>query len=239
MNAMPLLLREESPLSPPPPTVYDANAPPPKVRLALFASFHGGFHILRQLLREPLSNHVTVTGVATDDPKQPFTHANVRLWRYPHTQAEEECVARLAEEHGISVYRGHVKTSEFERMFIYDWSPDLCLMATFGEMIPKRIFTVPRLGFYNFHHSDIAWPSYPGPDPIAAMLRDGKTHVVITMHEVSEVLGGGRFVARAPPVPLPSDANGAIVHRLTWPRMGGWIREQVLRLIQPAGVIVH
>jgi hypothetical protein len=28
-------------------------------------------------------------------------------------------------------------------------------MATFGQLIPRQIFTVPRLGFYNFHHSDV------------------------------------------------------------------------------------
>ena len=71
------------------------------------------------------------------------------------------------------------------------------------------------------------------------MIRDGKTHVVITMHEVSEVLDGGRFVAHSPRVPLSPDGNGAIIHRMTWPRMGGWICERVLRLIQAAPVQVH
>jgi hypothetical protein len=75
--------------------------------------------------------------------------------------------------------------------------------------------------------SDLVWPSYPGPDPIRDMLRDGKTHVVITMHEVAEVLDGGRFVARSHPVPLPPDANSVIVHRLTWPQMGPFIRRAV------------
>jgi len=50
---------------------------------------------------------------------------------------------------------------------------------------------------------------------------------------------GGRFVAHSPRVPLPPGENGANVHRMTWPRMDGWIREQVLRLIQPATVLVH
>ena len=97
----------------------------------------------------------------------------------------------MAREHGIPVYRGRIKTPEFERMFVEDWSPDLCLMATFGQLIPKRLFQVPRLGFYNFHHADDAWPSYPGPDPIAAMVRDGRTHLVLTIHKVTDVIDGG------------------------------------------------
>ena len=38
------------------------TAPKPKTRVAVFGSFHGGFHVLRQLLREPLAHQVIVTG---------------------------------------------------------------------------------------------------------------------------------------------------------------------------------
>ena len=115
--------------------------------MAVFGSFHGGYHVLRQLLREPLAAHCQVTGLVTDDPKQPFTHANVRLWRHVHTKIEEEWLAKMARAHGLPMYHGRIKTPEFERMFLDDWAPDLCLMATFGQMIPARLFTVPRLGF--------------------------------------------------------------------------------------------
>ena len=164
---MPLLLRDEPRLFPNLPSIYDATDAPPKVRVAVFGSFHGGYHVLWQLLREPLASQVTVTGLATDDPKQPFTHASVRLWRHVHTKVEEEWVAKLAKAHGLPVYRGRIKTPEFERLFIEDWAPDLCLMATFGQLIPQQIFTVPRLGFYNFHHSDVM------PHPVLCRMVSG------------------------------------------------------------------
>ena len=105
-------------------------------------------------------------------------------------------------------------------------------MATFGQMIPRSLFEVPRLGFYNFHHSDDTWPSYPGPVPIRDMVRDGKTHVVITMHEVTAVLDGGDAFARSHKVPLPPDANSVKVHRLTWPQMGPFIRRVVGSILE-------
>lgn len=236
MNSMPLLLRDEPMRSPNQPSIYYPVATPPKVRVALFGSFHGGHTVLSELLEPPLAELIDVTGVATDVPTQPFVHADVRLWKYPHTEEEERLVPKLAFENGLPLFTGRVKTPEFERTFTHEWRPDLCLMATFGQLIPKRIFQVPRLGFYNFHHSDEAWPSYPGPDPIRDMLRDGKTHVVINMHEVSEVLDGGRFVARSHRVRLPADANAVVVHRLTWPQMGEFIRNQVKRLVR-SGVL--
>src|ERR1017187_10500237 len=203
------------------------TAPKRKVRIVVFGSFYGGYHVLSELLQPPLAEQVMVVGVATDDITQPFVHANVRLWKYPHTRAEELLVPQFAGAHDLPVYTGRVKTPEFERTFVAEWKPDLCLMATFGQMIPRSIFEVPQLGFYNFHHSDNVWPSYPGPDPIRDMVRDGKTHVVITMHEVSEVLDGGAAVGQSHKVPLPPDANAVKVHRITWPQMGPLIPHQV------------
>ena len=201
----------------------------PRARVAVFGSFYGGYHVLRELLKPPLAELVTVVGVATDELAQPFIHADVRLWKYPHTREEELMTPRFADAHGLPVYTCRVKSPEFQQMFVEEWKPDLCLMATFGQMIPRSIFEVPRLGFYNFHHSDVTWPSYPGSDPIRDMVRDGKTHVVITMHQVTEVLDGGVAVARSHKVTLPPDANAVKVHRLTWPQMGPFIRREVLR----------
>jgi methionyl-tRNA formyltransferase len=41
-------------------------------------------------------------------------------------------------------------------------------MATFGQLIPRQIFTVPRLGFYNFHHSDLM------PHPVLCRMAGGR-----------------------------------------------------------------
>jgi methionyl-tRNA formyltransferase len=205
-------------------------APPArKPRVVLFGSFHGGFHVLQTLLE--MADAVEVVGVVSDDPSQSFCNAKVRLWRLPHTLEEELLVPRLAAANNLAVYSGRVKSPDFARLFCEFWKPDLCLMATFGQKIPPHIFGVPALGFYNFHHSDVTWPSYPGPDPIGDMVRDGKTHVVLTMHEVNELIDDGRAFARSHAVPLPPEADSVKVHRITWPQMGPFIREQVLRLV--------
>src|ERR1035441_5192256 len=78
---------------------------PTRARVAVFGSFYGGYHVLSELLEPPLAELVTVVGVATDDPRQPFTHANVRLWKYPHTELEEQLVPSLARENEWPVYR--------------------------------------------------------------------------------------------------------------------------------------
>jgi methionyl-tRNA formyltransferase len=204
-----------------------------KVRVAVFGSFLGGRALIQALRTEPISRLVSLVGIATDDPRQPFTHPNVRLWKYPHTREDELIVRMLAEREGVPLWTGKVIGPDFLLMFSESWAPDLCLMATFGQKIPKSIFSLPPLGFYNFHHSDSSWPSYAGPDPIAAMLRDGKTTVYLTMHEVSELLDGGRFVARSDPMPLPQGINAIELHRTTWPKVAGFLENVILQLIGP------
>ena len=221
------VLRETSP-------IYHATAPPPKTRVAVFGSFMGGYHVLQELLFGPLARRVTVVGVATDDPTQPFTHPSVRLWKYAHSRDDELLAPRFATAQGLPVFTGRVKSSEFFELFMDDWRPSLCLMATFGQKIPTALINYPSLGFYNFHHCGDTWPSYPGPDPIAAMLRDGRTHLVLTIHKVTDVIDGGEFVARSHQVPIPDGINAIEMHRITWPQMGPFIRRSVGAMLTAA-----
>ena len=208
---------------------------PPKsespVRVAVFGSFMGGYHVLSELLFGELAARIKVAGVATDDPTQPFTNSKVRLWKYPHTSDDETLVRRFAASQDLPVFTGRVKSPEFHEMMANDWQPDLCLMATFGQKIPNHLITLPRFGFFNFHHSGPTWPSYPGPDPIAAMQRDGLKHLVLTLHKVSEVIDDGEFVARSHPVAIPAGINAIDMHRITWPQMDSFIRRAVQEIL--------
>lgn len=219
------ILRERS-------CAYGSRNAPARIRVAVFGSFMGGFHVLKELLEGPLAKRVEVVGVATDDPTQPFTHATVRLWKYPHSRDDETLVPRYARRFGLPVYDGRIRTVAFEQFFTRDWRPELCLMATFGQKIPNSLIRFPALGFYNFHHSGDLWPSYPGPDPIRDMIRDGRTHLVLTIHTVTDVIDGGEFVARSHRVPLAAHANAVGMHRITWPQMGGFIRKAVGDLLE-------
>jgi len=202
-----------------------------RARVVVFGSFMGGYHVLRELIFGELSNRVQVVGVATDDPTQPYTNARVRLWKHPHTPGDETMVRQFAKSQEIPVFTGRVKSLEFHELLVNDWKPNLCLMATFGQKIPKHIIEVPRMGFFNFHHSGPTWPSYPGPDPIAAMQRDGLTHLVLTIHRVNELIDDGEFFARSHPVAMPPGINAIEMHRITWPQMGGFIRNAVEEIL--------
>lgn len=204
----------------------------PPVRTVVFGSLYGGAHLLKFLSSEELVNSIEIIGVATDDPRKPFTHPDVRLWRYAHTHEEEFMVRECAAELGIPVYTGSVRCVKFQRIFQSVWNPQLCLMATFGQKIPPCLYRYPRLGFYNCHHSTHRWPSYPGPTPIEEMIRDGHSHLVLTMHEVSKNIDDGKLVAHSKRIRIPPGMNPVQMHAHTWPKMKAFITRQVGKILE-------
>lgn len=188
-----------------------------KTRVAVFGSFYRGFYLLNELLLGPISEIVTVVGVATDNPAEPFISADKRVWQYPHTAYEEDMVAARARQHGIDVYRGRVNSEPFYDVFENTWKPDLCVMGTFGQRIGKRLMDGPRLGFYNLHPCiDDAWPSkYIGGNPFEALMQDGSSYACVVMHAIDEGFDTGPFVARTGRIELPSETTVTDMHKIT------------------------
>jgi methionyl-tRNA formyltransferase len=58
-------------------------------------------------------------------------------------------------------------------------NPDLCIIASYGKIIPKQYLDTPKYGFINIHPSLL--PKYRGPSPIQTAIINGdkKTGVVI------------------------------------------------------------
>jgi hypothetical protein len=66
------------------------------------------------------------------------------------------------------------------------------------------------------------------------MVRDGRKHLVLTIHKVTDVIDGGEFVARSHPVAIPEGINAVGMHRITWPQMGPFIRREVGAMLDAA-----
>lgn len=206
---------------------------PPLVRIAVFGSFHRGFHVLSELLKGPLAQRVRVVGVATDDVGSDHISRARRVWAYPHTKAEEVMVEQLALSHGIVPYKDRIKTEAFYRLYEEQWKPDLCIAATFGQRIDARLFAPPRLGFYNLHPCiDDGWPShYAGPNPFQALLDNGSDHVLIAMHEVDDGFDTGRLLALSDKIYVPIGATVVDLHKLTSPMAAKFFARELGKML--------
>lgn len=203
-----------------------------KVRVALFGSFYRGYFVLQELLHGEMSDRLQVVGVASDDPTQTFVSPHKRFWQYEHKRTDETLVPNAAKQAGLEVYLGRVKTPEFYEIYEKRWRPDICFSSTFGQRINGRLFSFPKIGFFNSHPSfDDKWPSYPGPDPISEMIRDGKPYFVLTLHRVNEKFDNGEFVAHSKRMWIPPNTSIPDFYKIAAPYAGELITEYLKKIL--------
>jgi methionyl-tRNA formyltransferase len=205
-----------------------------KLRVAVFGSYYRGFYVLNELLFGPLRDRVNVVGVATDDPGQSFISRDKRVWQYPHTPAETRLVRDLASSHQISVFEDRVKHPNFRDVFYGEWRPDLCVMATFGQLIDETLFTYPSAGFFNLHPYDGGrWPSeYAGGNPFHAMIRDDLRSCAIGLHHVDATFDTGALVAKSERIAIPPGVSVPEMHKITSPLAALLLRQTVEKILE-------
>jgi methionyl-tRNA formyltransferase len=203
-------------------------------RIAVFGSFYRGFFVLSELLSGPISAQVEVVGVATDDPGKSYVSPGRRVWQYPHSTAEEEMVGGLAAKAGIDVFSGKVKSAEFYELIEQKWRPALCIMATFGQRIDERLYTLPPLGFFNLHPCiDDRWPSaYAGPNPFQALLDDQADHVRVAMHRVDGGFDTGELIGYSEKLFIPKHASVVDLHKMTSPLAAKLAAAEIEKIIE-------
>lgn len=72
--------------------------------------------------------------------------------------------------------------------------PDLALVFAYGRIIPKRILSVPKWGFWNIHPSLL--PKYRGASPIAYPLALGETETGVTLIQMDEKIDHGPILSQ-------------------------------------------
>jgi len=208
----------------------------PRVRIAVFGSFYRGFFVLDELLHGPLKDCFEVVGVASDDVDAPFISRERRVWSYPHSPWEARMVPVHAQKHGIPVFLGRVKASDFYQLYEDVWRPDICIAATFGQRIDARLFGFPRHGFFNAHPclAD-GWPSkYAGPNPFQALIDEGRDHTQVALHRVDDGFDTGELIGMSPRIAIPPGAGVVDMHKVTSPVIAKFV---VPRLAGLAGVL--
>lgn len=82
------------------------------------------------------------------------------------------------------------------------YQPDILLVFGFNWKLPREVLDVPRLGALNVHPS--ALPKYRGPSPLIWAVRNGDSHLGLTVHRMTERIDAGPVLAQATDIPLPA-----------------------------------
>ena len=111
----------------------------------------------------------------------------------------------LMPTHQIPVYQPKkVREKEFTEA-LRNLSPDVIVVAAFGQIITKEILEIPRFGCINVHASLL--PAYRGAAPIQWAVINGEKESGVTIMQMDEGLDTGDMIDKVV-VPLAQDETG-------------------------------
>lgn len=89
------------------------------------------------------------------------------------------------------------------------WSPDVYVVAAFGQILPQMVLDIPPFGSINVHASLL--PRWRGAAPIQAVIRAGDAESGITIMKMDAGLDTGPMLSQRT-IPLAPDETGQSLH---------------------------
>ncbi len=101
-------------------------------------------------------------------------------------------------KNGYDAYHFKSKTLKDGAVFeeFKNLKPDICVVAAYGKIIPKRYLDVPKYGFINVHPSLL--PKYRGPSPVQTAILNGDTETGASIMMIDEEVDHGSVLVTAP-----------------------------------------
>ncbi len=91
-------------------------------------------------------------------------------------------------------------------------SPDLFVVAAYGQILSSKLLEVPRLGAINIHPSLL--PKYRGPSPIQSAILNGDKKTGVTFIKMDEQVDHGPIIAQFGATIEPADTFESLAQRL-------------------------
>jgi methionyl-tRNA formyltransferase len=125
---------------------------------------------------------------------------------------QEPPVAQWALERGIEVAQPRrVRAPSFLELAAGD-EPDVAVVVAFGQIFPRKLLELPRLGCINLHASLL--PSYRGAAPIHAALANGDPRTGVTTMQMEQGLDSGPILLQRETDIGPAETTPELSQRL-------------------------
>ena len=113
---------------------------------------------------------------------------------------------------GLPVYQPERMRGEDSLALLRSLSPDLTVVAAYGQILPEDILNTPKLGSINVHASLL--PKYRGAAPINRAILNGEAETGVTIMYMAKKLDAGDIIStRAIPI-LPQDDAQTLFEKL-------------------------
>ena len=137
-------------------------------------------------------------------------------------------VKLAAQEMGLNVFQPkRVRDPEFIET-LRKISPDVIVVAAYGQILPKDILNLPKYGCINIHASLL--PKYRGAAPINWAIINGETETGNTIMRMDEGMDTGDILMQESIHISPKDTAGMLIDRLS--RLGARLITEALPLIE-------
>jgi methionyl-tRNA formyltransferase len=166
------------------------------MRIVFIGTADFGVPSLEALLRSPEHQ---VVGVVT----QPDRPAGRRHELTPSP------IKTLAMKHHLPVFQPEKIRAQTALDEVRGLAPDLIVVVAYGQILPKELLAMPRLGCVNVHASLL--PRWRGASPIQAALLAGDTETGVTTMLTDEGLDTGPMLLQER-VSIGHDDNAATLH---------------------------
>jgi methionyl-tRNA formyltransferase len=104
------------------------------------------------------------------------------------------------------------------------FKPEVIVVAAFGQILPKSVLELPRLGCLNIHPSLL--PRFRGVSPVSSAILAGDDFGGVSIMVMDKGLDTGPVLARAQIPILDRDTTGSLSARLSW--LGAQLLGEVL-----------
>lgn len=166
--------------------------------------------ICTEIFGKLLAHNIDVCGLVVNHSNNFDIQEMKGLARIRKTPVLE--VARLHEPHFID----RVK----------ELKPDLIVVATYDQLIPKQVYSLARLAAINIHPSYL--PEYRGFHPYFWPIANGESHTGISLHYLSEEFDKGDIISQTRINISDEDTAGTVIDKqkkVAWDLLLSMIKE--------------
>lgn len=154
-------------------------------------------------LQRLLDSEYEVAGVVTQPDRESGRGRKVKM----------PPVKQIALDAGVPVYQPEkVRSPEFIDL-VRGISPDLTVVASYGQLIPQTLLDIPRMGNINIHGSLL--PEYRGAAPIHYALFNGDAVTGVTTMLMEAGLDTGPMLLKCEVAIEPDDDRGSLEVKLS------------------------
>src|SRR5690348_14773993 len=114
-------------------------------------------------------------------------------------------------------------------------SPDVIVIIAYGQIIPARLLSIPRLGWINLHASLL--PKYRGAAPINWAIANGETRTGLTTMRIDAGMDTGDILLQSQMEIGPAEAAPELAARMS--EAGAPLMEETLRGLAAGSIVRH